>query len=140
MKKLFSNHWKASKQPRKQRKYRANANFQRKQNMMSSNLSKNLRKKFAKRSMPIRKGDTVKVMRGEFKGKTGKISIVNMKKMKVYIEGIQNQKKDGTKVNIPFYPSRLQIQELYLDDKMRQESMRRVESNKNPVKSNEVKK
>jgi large subunit ribosomal protein L24 len=125
MKKQFSTHWLASTQPRKQRKYRANANSQRKQAMMSSNLSKDLRKKHSKRSISIKKGDTVKVMSGEFSGKTGKISIVNMSKMKVYIEGIQAQKKDGTKVNVPFYPSRLQIIELVLDDAKRENSLKR---------------
>ena len=58
-------------------------------------------------------------MRGEFKGKKGKISIVNLVKSKVVIEGIQRTKKDGTKVNVPFAASNLQIQELNLDDKKR---------------------
>jgi large subunit ribosomal protein L24 len=125
MKKQFSTSWLASKQPRKQRKYRANANSQRKQAMMSSNMSKDLRKKYSKRSISIKKGDTVRVMSGEYSGKTGKISIVDMAKMKVYIEGIQAQKKDGTKINVPFYPSRIQITELLLDDPKREASLKR---------------
>ena len=87
--------------------------------MLGSNLSKILKDKYKKRSIVIRKGDSVKVMRGEFKGKTGKILSVNLRVLKVIIEGIQRGKKDGTKVNVIFDPSNLQVQELNLDDKKR---------------------
>jgi len=116
--KKFSAAWKASKQARKQRKYRFNANLHLRHKMISSNLSKELRKKY-RRSVPLRKGDSVRIMRGKFKGKTGKINEVDLKKLKVGIEGMQKQKKDGTKVNIYFHPSNLQIQELSLEDKER---------------------
>ncbi len=119
MKKEFSTHWKASKQPRKQRKYRAEAPLHLRRKMLGANLSKELRKKYSRRSFSLRKGDTVKIMRGEFEGKTGKIAGVNLVKLKVTIEGIQNTKKDGTKVNVIFDPSNLQIQGLNLDDKER---------------------
>ncbi len=62
MKKKFSDKWKASKLPRKQRKYLANAPLHIKRKFLSANLSKELRKKHGKRSIPIRKGDTVRIM------------------------------------------------------------------------------
>ena len=71
MKQKFSTKWVGSKQPRKQRKYRANAPLHILHTMMSSNLNKELRKKYGKRSFPVKKGDTIKIMIGEFKGKTG---------------------------------------------------------------------
>jgi large subunit ribosomal protein L24 len=117
MKKNFSVHWKASKQARKQRKFRFNAPLHIKMKLMSSNLSKELRKKTGKRSTPLRKGDTVKIMKGEFKKQTGKIAEIKSYSMKVYIEGMQKSKKDGTKVNIPFDPSNLQITGLAEDKK-----------------------
>ena len=116
MKQKFSTKWKASKQRRKQRKYRANAPLHLRHKLMSANLSEDLRKKYSRKSFPVRKGDNVRVMRGKFKGKTGKINNVNLMKMRVSIEGIQVQKKDGTKVNVYFNPSNLQINELNLDD------------------------
>jgi len=119
MKQKFSTKWIASKQKRKQRKYLANAPLHIKHKLMGSNLSKILRKKHGKRSFPIRKGDNVKVMRGKFKGKTGKINKVDLMKLRVSVEGLQTQKKDGTKVEVYFKPSNLQIQELILDDKKR---------------------
>ena len=77
MKRKFSISWKGSKQPRKQRKYRANATLHIRHKMISSNFSKELKKRYGKRNFPIRKGDNVKIMKGEFKGKTGKIDIIN---------------------------------------------------------------
>ena len=119
MKKEFSTKWIASKQKRKQVKYRENAPLHIKHKLMSSNLNKELRKKYSRRSFPIRKGDKVKIMRGKFSGKEGKINKVDLKRLRVSIEGIQTQKKDGTKVNVYFNPSKLQIQELNLEDKKR---------------------
>ena len=130
MKKDFSVSWKGSKQPRKQRKYRANAPLHVKHKMVSSNLSKELRKKYRKRNFPIRKGDNVRIMKGEFKGKTGKIDTINLKKMKIVIDGIYRTKKDGTKVSVYFDPSNLQIKELNLEDMKRKKSLERKESKK----------
>jgi large subunit ribosomal protein L24 len=121
MKNKFSKHWRASKQPRKQIKYAANAPLHLKRKMLSVNLSKELRKKFKKRNIVVRKGDTVKVMVGKFKKKTGKITEVNVKNSKVIIEGITVKKQDGSKANIKMRPSNLQIIELNLDDKKRME-------------------
>jgi large subunit ribosomal protein L24 len=62
-------------------------------------------------------------MSGSFKGKTGKILIVNMEKLKIYIEGIQRSKRDGTKVNVPLDPSNVQITSLELEDKKRAKAL-----------------
>ncbi|VVB83194.1 50S ribosomal protein L24 [uncultured archaeon] len=134
MKNKFSKHWKASTQPRKQRKYAANAPMHLKRKMLSVNLSKELRKKFSKRNIVVRKGDSVKVMRGKFKNKTGKITEVFTKISKVIIEGITVKKQDGSKANIKMRPSNLQIIELNLDDKKR---MRETSTHSPDKQSNE---
>ncbi|HJO14626.1 MAG TPA: 50S ribosomal protein L24 [Candidatus Pacearchaeota archaeon] len=131
MKQKFSASWTGSKQPRKQRKYRANAPLHLRRKMISISLSKELKKKHDKRNFPVRKGDNVSIMRGEFKGKSGKIESVDMKKMKVIIDGIYRTKKDGSKVAVMFEPSNLQIKELVLEDKKRKESLERKASVKN---------
>ena len=125
MLKSFSVHWKGSRQPRKQRKFVAQAHIKIRQGLMSAHLSKDLRTKHNRRAFPLRKGDTVKVMRGEFKGKTGKVADVNLTKLKLTIEGIQVQKKDGTKINAIFTPSNLLITELNLEDKKRADSIKK---------------
>lgn len=119
MKKEFSTKWKSSKQPRKQRKYTHNLPLHLRKKLMTATLDKVLRKKYGKRNIEIKKGDEVKIMRGEFKGKTGKISEVDRKRIRVAIEGITRTKKDGTKVKVWFHPSKLKIISLKDDDKKR---------------------
>lgn len=119
MKRKFSSHWKSSKQPRKQRKYQANAPMHTKHKFLNAHLSKELRKKYGKRSLPLRKGDDVLVMRGAFRKKKAKVISINLKKSRVTLENIQRSKKDGAKVPVFFHPSALQIQSLNLEDRKR---------------------
>ena len=116
MKKKFSTTWKASKQPRKQRKYRAKAPLHIKRKLLSVNLSKELRKKYGKRNLVIRKGDSVLIKKGKFKGSKGKILEVKTRFEKIYVDGMNVKKSDGSKVNVPLKASNLQIIELNLDD------------------------
>jgi large subunit ribosomal protein L24 len=144
MKKEFSTAWKSSKQPRKQRKYLANAPLHIRKKFVSINLSKELRKKHAKRNMSVRKGDVVQIMRGKFKGKKGKVTEVKLKISKVTIEGIQAKKQDGSKVNIRMQPSNLQIIELNLEDRKRNKVLERkikiTKSKDKPEEKNALKK
>ena len=119
MKQKFSTAWKASKQPRKQRKYLAKAPLHIRRKFLSVNLSKELRKKYGKRNIPVRKGDTVKIMRGKYKKKQGKVIEAKTKLGKIYVEGIQIKKMDGSKANVSLRASNLQIVELNTDDKKR---------------------
>ena len=134
MKGKFSNSWIGSRQIRKQRKYRANAPLHIKLKLMGAHLSKDLRRKYGIRSISIRKGDEVRIMRGKFKGKTGKIGKVNIKKQKVAIDGIQNKKKDGTKIDVYFDTSNLLIRNLNDGDKKR---IKKSENSKKESKSGE---
>ena len=125
MKNKFSSSWGTSTQPRKQRKYRFNAPLHIKQKFMRAHLSKELRKKYSKRNFSLRKGDNVKIMRGQFRNKHGKIERVNLKGTFVYITGIEVAKRDGTKTLFPIHPSNLMITELNMDDKIRQQMLER---------------
>ena len=95
--KEFSRYWKASKSIRKQRKYRIHAPIHIKRGFLSGHLSKELRTKFERRSFTLRKGDTVKIIKGDFKGKEGKIERLDLKNSKIYIAGIDVTKREGTK-------------------------------------------
>ncbi len=125
MEKKFSRTWKCSKQPRKQRKYRANAPLHIKHKLMGIHLSGELRKKHNKRAVVVRKEDKVKIMRGQFKGHVGKVDRVNVKREKVYVRGVEITKKDGTKAFLPIHPSNLMIVELDLKDKKRVATLNR---------------
>ena len=119
MKISFSKSWNSSTQPRKQRKYVYNSPLHIKRNFLSSHLSVDLRKKQGMRSTTIRVGDKVKVMRGNYKNKLGRVERVLTKKTRVYISSAESVKKDGTKLFYPIHPSNLMITELNLDDKKR---------------------
>jgi len=130
MKRKFSIKWKASKQPRKQRKYLAKAPLHLRKKFLSVNLSKDLRKKYSKRNIPLRKGDVVKIMRGKFKKKQGKVTEIRKMTGKIYIESIQTKKQDGSKVNVPMRASNLQIIELNLEDRKRMKKLSGKEEKK----------
>ncbi|MBN2111526.1 50S ribosomal protein L24 [Candidatus Woesearchaeota archaeon] len=119
MKKNFSREWKASKKPSKQRKYTANAPKHLRNKAMAAHLSAELRKKHSTRSITVRKGDKVRVARGQFRGKSGRIEDVDTKKSKVYITGIEFIKKDGSKALYPIHASNLVVEDLNMDDKKR---------------------
>lgn len=125
MKKEFSRYWKKSKKARKQRKYRYNAPLHLKQKFIHAHLSKELRKKYGRRNIGLKKGDAVTVMRGQFRKHAGKIDRINLKESKAYITGIEIAKKDGTKTTMPIDPSNLVITELNTDDKMRDKILKR---------------
>ena len=116
MKPKFSTSWKASKQPRKQRKYRYNAPLHVKRKFLAATLDKPLREKHKRRNIEVRKGDEIKIMRGKMKGKSGKVSLVETKRTRISVDGIQTTKKDGTKINLWFHPSNVKIMNLNLDD------------------------
>ena len=128
MKKEFSKAWKASKRPNKQRKYKANAPLHLKRKMLGTNLSKDLRKKYGRRSIVVRKNDKVKILRGKFKGKAGKITEVFTKQGKVYVDTAQTKKQEGSKVNVKLNPSNLMITELDLSDKKRIKKVQVIET------------
>lgn len=119
MKSSFSSSWISSVQPRKQKKFRANAPFHTRHSFLSAHLSKELRTKHKIRSLPLRSGDEVIVMRGTFAKQKGKVLKVDVKKLKATVEGLTRKKADGTKVNVYFDPSKLQIVALKLDDSRR---------------------
>jgi large subunit ribosomal protein L24 len=108
-----------SKSPRKQRKRLYNAKLHTKQNMVAGHLSKELRERYNKRSITLRTGDTVEVMRGSHKSKKGKIVNVDISKMKVNVEGITIKRKDGGEVPVSFNASNLKVIDLYKDDEKR---------------------
>ncbi|MFQ6050410.1 MAG: 50S ribosomal protein L24 [Candidatus Hydrothermarchaeota archaeon] len=114
-----------SKQPRKQRKYIYNAPKHKKRKLLSANLSEELKEKYKRRSIPIRVGDTVEIMRGDMTNMSGKVAKVDTKRFKVYIEGITIEKVDGTKRLIPIHPSNLRITKLNLDDEERENILQR---------------
>ena len=124
--KRWSRKWKSSKQPRKQRKYRYAAPIHARKKLIGVHLSKDLIKKHNRRSITARKGDEVEIMRGNYKKKRGKISRIDLKKLKIYIEGITRKKVAGTEIPVAFEPSNLRIIDLNFGDKKRLKTLNKT--------------
>lgn len=94
-----------------ERKKRYTAPLHKKRKFLNVNVSKELRKSkgIKSRALLVKKGDKVKVMRGENAGKTAAVASVDHNKAKVYLEGISNRNKRGMENLIPFEPSNLQL-------------------------------
>ena len=92
---------------------------------IASTLSDDLREKYKRRNLPVRKGDKVKVMRGEFKNTVGEVSRIDTKAYKIYVSGVKQKKVNGTEVERAIDPSNVMITELFLEDKERQATLKR---------------
>ena len=92
---------------------------------LGSPLSKELKEKYHRRSLRVVEGDSVKVLRGEFKGIEGKVTQVSTEKRGVAIEGIKREKLKGGSVDIYIHPSNIMITALNLEDKWRQNRLER---------------
>ncbi len=114
-----------SKKPRKQRKKMFNAPLHIKRKFIGAHLEENLLLKYDKRAVPVVRGDSIRVMRGSFKGHEDKIVKVNVKKRCIEIEGITMSKADGNKIAKPIHSSNVIITKLNLTDKWRRKKLER---------------
>jgi len=111
--------------PGKQRKEMYNAPLHKKRKWISSHLEENLLLKYDKRAVSVIKGDTVRVMRGSFKGHEDKVAKVNIGDRTIEIEGLTMTKADGNKIAKPLHASNLMITKLNLTDKWRRKKLER---------------
>jgi large subunit ribosomal protein L24 len=95
------------------------ATFQTRSKQVASPLSKELHKKYGKRSVRVIEGDNVKILRGEFKGVDGKISKISTQKNSVAIEGVKKEKTKGDKFDVYIHTSNLVVTSLNTEDKWR---------------------
>ena len=114
-----------SMKPRKQRKELYNAPLHKRRKWVSAHLEENLLLKYDKRAITVVKGDTVRVIRGSFRGHEDKVAKVNVKKRNIEIEGITMSKADGNKIAKPIHPSNVVIIKLNLTDKWRRKKLER---------------
>lgn len=100
-----------------------NAPLHKKRKWISSHLAENLLLKYDRRSLPVVKGDTVKIMRGNFRGHEDKIVKVNVRDQTVEIEGVTITTAKGTKLAKPIHASTLLITKLNVTDKWRRKKL-----------------
>jgi large subunit ribosomal protein L24 len=95
------------------------ATFQTRSKQLGSNLSKDLQKKYGKKSVRALEGDSITISRGEFKGVDGKIAKISTEKSSVTIDGIKKEKTKGDKFDVYIHTSNLVITSLNTSDKWR---------------------
>jgi len=111
--------------PRTQRKKMFQAPAHSRYKYFSAHLSSDLKKKHSTNAVPVRMGDTVRIMRGDRKGFEGKVTKVERKGFRIFVEGVTREKVDGTSIPIPIHPSKVMIINLNLEDKWRREALKR---------------
>ncbi|MEM2943327.1 MAG: 50S ribosomal protein L24 [Methanomassiliicoccales archaeon] len=114
-----------STKARKQRKAIYNAHNAKRRRMVSSHLSDSLMKEFKRRSLPVIRGDTVLIVRGDgdIVGTEGKVVEVNTKTGRIVIEGVTISKADGTQAPRPIHASNVVITKLDLSDQWRKRKL-----------------
>ena len=106
----------SSKSPRKQRRRIRNAALHERKSLLKCRLDEFLQEEYGLRSLVVKKGDLVKVMRGQFRDTEGKVTSVNYKKVRVFLESATITKADGKEAPLPIHPSNLMLVKLELDD------------------------
>lgn len=114
-----------SSKPSKQRKMLFNAPYHLRRKMLTAMVSEEITKEYGIKRIEVKKGDTVKVMRGDNVGFEGKVAQVNTKTGRIAIEGLTRKKADGTPVYIWIHASKVMITKLDLSDNKRKASIER---------------
>ena len=111
--------------PTKQRKMVFQAPINQRYKRFAAPLSSKLKDSHGTSSVPVKKGDTVMIMRGDRRGSEGKVTQVDRKNYRIFVEGANREKVDGTSIPVPIHPSKVMITRLNLDDKWRKKIMER---------------
>lgn len=102
---------------------------------MSAHLSPELRSKHGFRSLPVRVGDKVRIMRGTYakKGIEGKVTKVDLKRLRIYVEGATYEKEDGSQRFYPIHPSNVMIIKINEKDRVRRERINKRKVKREPL-------
>jgi len=111
--------------PGRQRKSLYQAPLHERYRRFSAPLTPELKTSHNTNSLPVRRGDTVRILRGDRKGLEGKVIEVDRKNYRIFVEGVTREKVDGTTIPVPIHPSKVMIVNLNLDDKWRREILKR---------------
>ncbi len=116
---------KATTKPSRQRRMLYQAPDHIRHKLLAAHLSPELRASHIVKSLPVRSGDTVRIMRGDRKGFEGKITRIDLRRYRIYVEGLTREKVDGSTIFVPIHPSKVVVTRLNLDDKWRKKILER---------------
>lgn len=113
----------SSTKPSKVRKRMLYAPWHVRNKMLNARLSDELRSKYDVKTVRVRKGDSVKIVRGEFAGVEGKVTSVDLKTGRITVEGVFRENIRGKQVPVKIHASKVIITSLNLEDKLRKEKL-----------------
>ena len=111
--------------PRNQRIALLKAPLHQRHKFFNARLSDELANKLGVKRLPVRVGDVVRIMRGDWAGHEGKVVKVDLKRIRIHVEGVTIKKADGTPVYYPIHPSKVMIIKLDTSDKWREKIIKR---------------
>ncbi len=82
-------------------------------------MSDDLSDRYNTRHLPLRTGDSVRIMRGDFAGLEGKIERVEYSSGRIFVEGMTREKAAGVSSKLPVHASKVVLTNLNLSDKWR---------------------
>jgi large subunit ribosomal protein L26e len=109
----YSNDVSSSRRKSRKAHFTAPSHLRRK--IMSAGLSKELRKKYNVRAVPVRKDDEVRVVRGSFKDREGKVVACYRRKWIIHVEKVTREKANGQTIQVGIHPSKVVITKLKID-------------------------
>jgi large subunit ribosomal protein L24 len=109
----------SSDKPSKVRSRMFNAPLHKLGKIINARLSDDLRTKYAFKTVRIKKGDSVKIVRGEYAGVEGKVTGVNVENGTISVEGVYRERVKGEQTPVMITASKVMITSLNLEDKLR---------------------
>ncbi|MGC8556207.1 MAG: 50S ribosomal protein L24 [Conexivisphaera sp.] len=97
---------------------------------LSAHLADDLAEEYGLRSIRVRVGDVVKVVRGSYRGVEGKVLRVYPEEGRLAVEGLTRQNSRGENVPVKVHASKVIVTKLNLDDKIRRERLESLKSKK----------
>lgn len=111
-------------QPRRQRKAVFTATTFERRRRMAVPLSRELRTRYGRRSLPVRKGDTVRVLSGSYLGREERVAKVDRRGYSVTLDNVTGKTADAKLKPLAIRPAHLVLTRLNLSDPWRRRVLR----------------
>jgi len=128
----------SSTSPRRQRKALYSADSFERRLRMGVPLSRELRSRFRRRAVPIRKGDTVRVLSGSFAGREERVAKVHRRDYRVTLDNVTLKTAEDKLKPLTLGVSNLVITRLNLSDAWRRRSLRVTDEEVTPEERGEA--
>ncbi len=123
--------------PRRQRRMLYTAHTAQRRKRMTVPLSKDLRARFHRRSLPVRKGDTVRILHGSFEGREERVAAVDRRRLAVTLDNVTLKTGESKQTALPVRTAGLVIVRLNLADPWRRRLLRVTEAELTPEERGE---